>query len=81
MVQATGPIYGDVAFLAVQACSSLHRTTAANATEFKKTIKHWAIVSDVETSLLLAVILHVVWANFAEKIDVLISVKLGHFQV
>jgi hypothetical protein len=81
MVQATGPIHCDVAFLAIKSGSTLHRPATTDAAEFKEAIEHRTIVSNVEASLLLTVILHVVGVDLAKEINVFIGVKLSHLQV
>lgn len=78
MVQATSPIYGNVAFLAIESCSAFHRPTGANATEFEKAVKHRTVISDVVLSLLSHVAVHVVRCDPPKKLNVLVGVELCH---
>lgn len=78
-MKSTGPVDGNVAFAPVEASCPLHTATSADPTEVKQTIEHWTIITNVVLALLLGEIVHVVRSNLLEKVDVLISVELGHF--
>uniref|UniRef100_A0A452TSC5 Uncharacterized protein n=1 Tax=Ursus maritimus TaxID=29073 RepID=A0A452TSC5_URSMA len=70
VVQAPGPIHGDVRLLLIQ----------FHSTQFKQAIKYWTVLTDNGlTSLhLLAVLGHVIWADGAQEFNVVVAVVLGH---
>ena len=79
VVKATSPVYGYVAFLSVQARSPLHTAACTDATELEQAVKDGAVIADIELRLLSLIVLHVLWADLLEEVDVLVGVKLGHF--
>lgn len=79
MMQSSSPIDGDVALLTVQASGAFHTATSANTTEFEKTIKNGAIVTDVVFALLAHVAIHIVGRDLLEEIDIVVRVELCHF--
>lgn len=79
MVQTTSPVDGDLAFAAIQSRSTFHTATSADSTEFEKTVKHRAIITNVVSALLLGKLVHIVGSDFRKEVDVLIRVELGHF--
>lgn len=79
VVEATSPVDGDVALLAVEAGGALHAATGADATEFEEAVKDGTVVSDVVFALLLLIGVHVVGCDLLQEVDVLVRVELGHF--
>ena len=75
------PVDSDVAFASVEACRTLHAATSRDTTEFEESIKHRAIVADVELALLFHEGVHIVWRYLLEKVNVLVGMKLGHFML
>jgi hypothetical protein len=78
MMKTASPIDSDVAFTTVQARSTLHTATSADTTEFEQSVEDRTIISNIVLALLLSVCIHVVWCNLSEKVDVFVSVELGH---
>jgi hypothetical protein len=78
-MQTSCPVDSNVAFASVEACGTFHCSTCADPTELEQTIEDRAIVSDIVLALLASKVLHVVWGNFVEKVDVLVRVELRHF--
>lgn len=81
VMKATGPIYGNVAFLTIEPGCSFHTSTSADATEFKKAVEDRTVVAYVEATLLFRMVLHIVGGNLLQEIDIFVGVKLGHFVV
>ena len=81
MMETASPIHSDIAFLSVQSSSSFHASPSTDSTELEQAVEYRAIIPDIETTLLFRVVLHVVWGDFLQKIDVLVGVELGHFVV
>jgi hypothetical protein len=79
VMKSSSPVDGNVAFAPVETSCSLHTATSANATEVKQSVEDWTIIANVIFALLLGEVVHVVWGDFLEEVDVLIGVKLGHF--
>jgi hypothetical protein len=79
VMEATSPIDGDVALLAVESRSALHATARTDTTKLEETVEYRAIISDIVFSLLPHEAVHIVWCDFLQEIDVVVRVKLGHF--
>lgn len=65
VMQTASPVDRNVALIPIQARSTFHAATRANSTEFKKSIENGTVVSDVVSSLLLRIIIHVVRRDFS----------------
>jgi hypothetical protein len=79
VMQATGPIDGDVGCLLVQLDSRRNGTSSRQLAEFVEAVKDGTVLSDIETLHLFVVLAHVVWSNGPEETDVVIRMELGHF--
>lgn len=80
MVQTSSPVDGNIAFLAIQSRGTLHGSTSADATELEQAVKDRAVVSYIVLALLLGKLFNVVGSDFLEKVDIFVSVELGHFE-
>jgi hypothetical protein len=78
VMKASSPIHSDVAFAAVETGCPFHAATRADAAELEKSIKDWAIISDIEFALLFRVAFHIIWRDFLKELNIFIGVKLGH---
>lgn len=78
VMETASPVDGDVAFPAVQPCGALHAASSTDTAELEQTVKDRTVVADVVLSLLLAKVVHVVWSDALQEIDVLVGVELGH---
>uniref|UniRef100_A0A3P9J304 Uncharacterized protein n=1 Tax=Oryzias latipes TaxID=8090 RepID=A0A3P9J304_ORYLA len=75
VVEAAGPVDGDVCLLLVQ----LHRSTSSGElTELEQAIKHGTRRRRPTSLHLLAVLRHVVRADGPQELDVVVTVVLGH---
>uniref|UniRef100_A0A3P9MM15 Uncharacterized protein n=1 Tax=Oryzias latipes TaxID=8090 RepID=A0A3P9MM15_ORYLA len=75
VVEAAGPVDGDVCLLLVQ----LHRSTSSGElTELEQAIKHRTRRRRPTSLHLLAVLRHVVRADGPQELDVVVTVVLGH---
>ena len=79
VVQAAGPVDGDVALAAVQTSGALHGAAGTDAAELKQAVEHGTVVADVVLALLLGVLVHVVGGDLVQEVDVLVRVELRHF--
>jgi hypothetical protein len=79
VVQSACPVDSNVALASVQTRRSLHCSACADTAELEETVKDGTIVADVVLALLLCEVLHVVWGDFVEELDVLVGVELRHF--
>uniref|UniRef100_A0A3B3D6L5 Uncharacterized protein n=1 Tax=Oryzias melastigma TaxID=30732 RepID=A0A3B3D6L5_ORYME len=74
VMEAASPVDGDVCLLLRN--KHTHRASSGELTELKQAVKHGR---SRPTSLhLLAVLRHVVWADGPQKLDVVVTVVLGH---
>jgi hypothetical protein len=80
MMQTSGPVYRNVAFLTIKTGCTLHASTNADPTEIKKIVKDWTIITNVKLGLLGAEVLQIFWRDSLQEIDIVVGVKLGHFQ-
>lgn len=78
MMETSCPVHSNIALSAIQSCSALHTSPCADATEFKETVEHRAIIPNIVFSLLLRVQVHIIRSDSAKKVDILVRVKLGH---
>lgn len=60
VMKTTGPVDGDVALIAVQACRTFHATTGANPAELKETIEDRAVITDVVLALFFRERVHII---------------------
>lgn len=81
VMQASSPVDGHIALSPIEPCCALHTTAGADAAEVEQTIKHWTVIADVVFALLFLIVVHIVRRDFAEKVDVLVCVELGHFEL
>jgi len=79
VMKSSGPVDGDVAFAPVETSCPLHTTTSADTAKVKQPVEDWAIITDIVLSLLLGEVVHIVWSDFLEEVDILVRVELGHF--
>lgn len=80
MVKTTRPIHRNVTLVAVESGGTFHATTGTDTTELKKPVKYWTVITNVVFALLLGVGLHVIRGDLGEKVDIFISVELGHLE-
>jgi hypothetical protein len=78
VMQTTSPVHSNIAFAAVQPRRALHAAASADTTEFEQTVEDGTVVADVVFALLFAEVVHVVWGDALQKVDVLVCVELGH---
>lgn len=78
VVQATCPVYSNIALLAIESCGSFHGTASADPAELKETVKDGTVITDIVLPLLAHEIVHVVRCDLLEEVDVLVGVELGH---
>ena len=64
VMKTTSPVHSNVAFAAVETCCAFRASSSGDTTELEKAIENWAIVSDVEFTLLFQEGVHVVWRQF-----------------
>jgi len=55
-------------------------STSTDTAEFKQTVKHGTIISDVVLSLLFGVVVHVVWCDLLEEFYILVGMELCHLE-
>lgn len=80
MVETTSPVYSNITFVAVKSSRTLHATTGTNTTEFKETVEHGAIITDIVLALLFCKRIHVIRCHLGEKVDVFVRMELGHLK-
>lgn len=78
VVQAAGPVDGNVALAAVQASGALHGAAGADAAELEQAVEDRAVVADVVLALLAREVVHVVGRDLVQEVDVLVGVELRH---
>lgn len=78
VMQTTSPVDSNVAFAAVQAGCALHCATCADTAKLEQAVKHGTVIADVVFALLLSKVVHVVWRDLVQKVDVLVCVELRH---
>lgn len=81
VMKASSPVYSDITFTTIETGCTFHTTTCTDATKLKESVKDWTIVSHIKLALLFRIALHVVWSDFLQKLNVFISVKLGHLML
>ncbi len=81
VMQTSGPVDRDVTLATVETSGTLHAASCADAAELKQTVKDRTIVSDIVLPLLFRVVVHVVWRDSLEEVDVFVCVELGHFKL
>jgi hypothetical protein len=79
MMQSACPIDGDIAFPSVQTRRALHGASRTDTTELEQAVKDRAVVSNIVLALLLGEIVHIVWCDLVQELDVLVRVELCHF--
>jgi hypothetical protein len=79
VMQATRPVDCNIALSSVQTRSTLHSASSADTAELKQAVEDWTIVSNVVFALLLGEVIHVVWRDLVQKLNVLVRVELRHF--
>ena len=80
VMQPAGPIYGDIAFTPIESCSTFHASTSADTAELKQSIENWAIVANIESTLLFLVLLHVIRCDSVKKVDIFVCMELRHLK-
>ena len=81
VVKSTGPIYGHIAFGSIETGCALHAATGANPAKFEETIKDRTVIADIVLALFLWVGLHVIRSHLPQEVDILIRMKLAHFEM
>lgn len=79
-MQSASPVHCNVTLPTIKSRRAFHAPTSADATKFKETVEYWTVVADVVFALFFCVVVHVVWRDFLKEIDVLVCMKLGHFE-
>lgn len=64
VMEPSGPVNSDVAFVAVKACRTLHAAASADTTELKQPVKNWTVIPNVILALFFGKLVHIVWCNF-----------------
>jgi len=77
-MQAARPVDGNVALLAVESRSALHRAAGADAAELEEAVEDGTVVADIVFSLLAHVGVHIVRRHLGQEVDVLVRVELRH---
>jgi hypothetical protein len=78
-MQSTSPVDCDIAFPSVQTRRPLHGASRADTAELEQAVKDRTIISDIVFALLFGEVVHVVWGDFVQELDVLVGVELRHF--
>jgi len=78
VMQTASPVDSNIAFAAVQPRRTLHTATSADTAELEQTVEDRTVVADVVFALLFAEVVHVVWGDALQEVDVLVGVELGH---
>ena len=78
VMQTTSPVHSNIAFAAVQPRRTLHAAASTDTAEFEQTVEDRTVVADVVFALLFAEVVHVVWGDALQEVDVLVGVELGH---
>lgn len=80
MVKTASPVNRHVTLLTVESCSSLHTPTRTDTAKVKEAVEDRAIITHVVFSLLFGIIVHVIWRDLAQEVDVLVGMELGHLE-
>lgn len=80
VMQASSVIDCNVAFFSIQTRCTLHTASSTDRAELEEAVKDRTVITNVELSLLLPVVVHVVWRHSVQEVDVLIGVELGHLE-
>jgi len=80
VVEATGPINGNVTFASIKLDGATDAAPCAELAELEKTWEYGAVFTDVEARHLLCACCRRVWRYRPQEVDVLVAVKLGHLQ-
>lgn len=81
MMQTSSPIHCDIALLPVESCRALHTASCTDTAEFKKAVKYWTVITNIEAALLFLIRLHIVRRYFLEELNIFVSMELCHFDV
>jgi hypothetical protein len=79
VMQTASPVDSDVALAAVQSCSAFHAASSADSAELEQAVEDGTVVANIVFALLFAEVVHVVWGDALQEIDVFVGVELGHF--
>lgn len=63
VMETSRPVYGNIAFSAIQSGSTLHTSTGADAAEFEEAIKNGRIATYIVLILLVDIVVHVIWGH------------------
>jgi hypothetical protein len=63
VMQASGPVDGDVALIPVQPRGTFHAATRADPTELEKAVKDRTVVAHVISALLPHERVHIIWSH------------------
>lgn len=80
MVETSGPVDGNVAFISVKTRSAFHAATGTNSAKLEKSVKDRTVITDVIPALLSCKPVHVVRRYFAQEVDVFVGMELRHFK-
>mmetsp|Transcript_42954 Transcript_42954/g.124216 ORF Transcript_42954/g.124216 Transcript_42954/m.124216 type:complete len:207 (+) Transcript_42954:804-1424(+) len=78
VVQTSGPVDDNVHSAIVQTGCTADRPRGVELTKLEKPIKNRAILSHIKSLKLTDVVLHVIWSDHLEKIDIVVAVKSRH---
>jgi hypothetical protein len=80
VVKSSGPVYGNIALLTIKTGSTFYTSTSADTTEIKQAVENRRIIANVKLGLLRTEVVHILWRDSLQKIDIVVGVELGHFQ-
>ena len=78
VMQAAGPVDGNVSRLLVQLDGRRNRPSGRQLAKLVETVKDWTILADVEPLHLFVVLAHVVGPNGSKETDVIVRMELCH---
>lgn len=78
VMQATCPIDGNVALLAIESCGAFHGSAGTDAAELEQSVKDRAIITDIVLGLFPHITVHIVRGDPSEELDVFVGVELCH---
>jgi hypothetical protein len=81
VVQAAGPVDADVGLLAVEARGAADRARGGDLAELEEAVEDGAVLAHVEALQLAQVVLHVVRADHAQEVHVVVAVEARQVRV
>mmetsp|Transcript_15020 Transcript_15020/g.42583 ORF Transcript_15020/g.42583 Transcript_15020/m.42583 type:complete len:265 (+) Transcript_15020:491-1285(+) len=79
VVQAAGPVDDDVRGAGVEALRAAYTAARVNLYIVEQIVEHRAVLAHVEALQLADKLVHVVWGDHAEEVDIVVAVEAGDF--